>query len=74
MADFKMTCNSQKCVGNTPSKYVVKSENKFMRDCPDCGSVLFKDYGSNSKVKDNTTPKPKRDANHGLKNNPKEYV
>lgn len=39
--DFTMNCHSIKCDGYTPSSAgKVKFENKFIRDCPDCRSVL----------------------------------
>lgn len=72
MANFKMTCNSQKCVGNCAAKTVVKSENKFVRDCPDCGSVLYQDFGGNGKPR--SKPRANRKANFGLRNHPKEYL
>lgn len=69
-----MTCNSQKCVGSAPSKSVVKFKNKFVRNCPDCNAILFQSFRKNKQVKDRVEPKANREANFGLRNNPKEYI
>ena len=69
-----MTCNSHKCVGLIAAKYVVKFDNKYVSNCPDCSHILFQDFGGNGKVKDRKTGKPRKGANRGLVNNPKEYL
>lgn len=53
MKSFKMICHSHKCAG-AKGLYggVVKSENKFLRDCPDCGHALFAKTRTNKMVKD----------------------
>lgn len=70
---FKMTCNSNKCVGSRPEKAVVKFENKFVRDCPDCKGVLFQDFGGHAKVK-GTKISTRPGANFGLRQKPKDYL
>ena len=70
---FKMTCNSNKCIGSRPEKYIVKSDNKFIRDCPDCGCVLFQDFGGHAKIKDRKEHR-RTGANYGLRKTPKDYL
>ena len=50
---FKMVCFSAKCTGvRITANGSVEFENKFIRDCPDCGHALFKDTGKRGDVKD----------------------
>ena len=46
MKEFKMICFSAKCTGvRITANGSVKFENKFVRDCPDCGHALFRSTG-----------------------------
>lgn len=56
MKSFKMICFSAKCTGvRITANGSVKFEDKFVRDCPDCGHALFRDVGGNGKIKDKVT-------------------
>lgn len=43
--EFTMNCLSRQCSGYTPkANGIVKFDNKFVRNCPDCVSILKQVY------------------------------